>query len=91
VLLICRDAKCQRGGQSALSGMVVHLAAVRTKAAVGAQAAAVVLGCVSATSVLVSVVVVDVPSFSPGFSPSRCGLCSAATNVGSCIVDNGLI
>jgi hypothetical protein len=87
VLVICRAAKRERSGSSTPSGIVVHHAEVKRKAAVGAEAAPVVLGCVPATSVLVSVVVVDVLSF----SPSRCRLRSAAPKVGSCIVENALL
>jgi hypothetical protein len=86
VLVIFRAAKRERGGRSAPSGMA-HFAGVRMKAAVGAEVAPVVLGCVPATSDFVSVVVVVVLSF----SPSRCGLHSAAPNVGTCIVDNVLL
>jgi hypothetical protein len=85
--VICRAAKRERGGVSAPSGISVNLACVKTIAAVGVEVAPVVLGCVPATRVLVSVVVVDVFSF----SPLRCWLRSAAPNVGSCTVENVLI
>jgi hypothetical protein len=87
VLVICRAAIRERGGRFAPSGRVVHLAGVRTKAAVGAEAAPVVLGCMPATSALFSMVVVVVLSC----LPSRCRLRSAAPNVGTCIVENALL